>query len=101
MEEARFSYLTEGLGVPPMELNMVVANLTVDFRRPVQFADEVEVAVSVTDVGDSSFTMAYEVRDSEGVAVEGETVQVALEPDGSGTRRVPQDWRDAIDELEH
>lgn len=100
MEEARFSYLTEGLGVPPMELNMVVANLTVDFRRPVQFADEVEVAVSVTDVGDSSFTMTYEVRDDEGVAVEGETVQVALEPDGSGTRRVPQDWRDAIDELE-
>jgi len=100
MEEARFSYLTEGLGVPPMELNMVVANLTVDFRRPVQFADEVEVAVSVTDVGDSSFTMAYEVRDDEGVAVEGETVQVALEPDGSGTRRVPQDWRDAIAELE-
>jgi len=101
MEEARFAYLTEGLGVPPMDLNMVVANLTVDFRRPVQFDAEVEVAVSVTHVGDSSFTMAYEVRDSEGVAVEGETVQVALEPDGSGTRRVPQDWRDAIEDVEH
>ena len=101
MEEARFAYLTEGLGVPPMDLNMVVANLTVDFRRPVQFDAEVEVAVSVTEVGDSSFTMAYEVRDSEGVAVEGETVQVALEPDGSGTRRVPRDWRDAIEDLEH
>jgi len=101
MEEARFAYLTEGLGVPPMDLNMVVANLTVDFRRPVQFDAEVEVPVSVTDIGNSSFTMAYEVRDSEGVAVEGETVQVALEPVGSGTRRVPQDWRDAIEDLEH
>jgi acyl-CoA thioester hydrolase len=101
MEEARFAYLTEGLGVPPMDLNMVVANLTVDFRRPVQFDAEVEVAVSVTDVGNSSFTMAYEVRDSEGVAVEGETVQVALEPDGREPRRVPQDWRDAIEDLEH
>lgn len=100
MEQARFAYLTEGLGVPPMELNMVVANLTVDFRRPVQFADEVEVAASVTEVGDTSFTMAYEVRDAEGVAVEGETTQVALEPDGSGTRRVPEDWRDAIADLE-
>jgi len=100
MEQARFAYLTEGLGVPPMELNMVVANLTVDFRRPVQFADEVEVAVSVTDVGDTSFTMTYEVRDGEGVAVEGETTQVALEPGGRETRRVPEDWRDAIADLE-
>ena len=100
LEEARTSYLTEGLGVPPMDLDMVVANLEVDFRRPVQFADEVEVGVSVTEVGNASFTMVYEIRDGEGVAVEGETTQVALEPDGSGTRRVPQDWRDAIAEVE-
>jgi acyl-CoA thioester hydrolase len=101
MEEARFAYLTEGVGIPPMELNMVVANLSVDFRRPVQFADEVEVAVSVTDVGESSFTMAYEVRDDEGVAVEGETVQVALEPGGRETRPVPEEWRTGFEELEN
>ncbi|MFB6073024.1 MAG: acyl-CoA thioesterase [Halobacterium sp.] len=101
MEEARFAYLTEGVGIPPNELNMVVADLTVDFRRPVQFAREVEVAVSVTDVGDASFTMAYEVRDDEGVAVEGETVQVALDPETGESRRVPEAWRTAFEELEH
>jgi acyl-CoA thioester hydrolase len=94
MEEARFAYLTEGVGIPPMELNMVVANLTVDFRRPVQFADEVEV-------GDSSWTMVYEVRDDEGVAVEGESVQVALEPGGRETRSVPEEWRAGFDEIEN
>jgi len=100
MEEARFAYLTEGVGIPADELGMVVANLTVDFRRPVEYAREVEVAVSVTDVGDSSFTMAYEVRDDEGVAVEGETVQVALDPETKETRPVPESWRAAFDELE-
>ncbi|MFC3476801.1 acyl-CoA thioesterase [Halobacterium litoreum] len=100
MEEARFAYLTEGVGIPADELGMVVANLTVDFRRPVEYARDVEVGVSVTDVGDSSFTMAYEVRDDEGVAVEGESVQVALDPETKETRPVPESWRTAFDELE-
>lgn len=100
MEQARAGYLMDALGVPLDELSMVVANLEVDFRRPVQFAREVEVAVSVTDVGNTSFTMAYEVRDDEGVAVEGETTQVALDPSTGESRRVPDDWRDSIAEVE-
>ena len=101
MEEARFDYLTERMGVAEDDLNMVVARLEMDFRRPVQYAREVDVAVSVTDVGGSSFTMAYEVSDDEGVAVEGETVQVTLDPETGGTRPVPDSWRDAIDDIEN
>jgi acyl-CoA thioester hydrolase len=100
MEQARSGYLMDALGVPLDELSMVVANLEVDFRRPVQFAREVEVAAAVTDVGNTSFTMVYEVRDDEGVAVEGETTQVALDPGTGDPRSVPQGWRDAIAELE-
>jgi len=66
MEEARTKYLRDELGVPADELSMVVAHIEVDFVRSVQYADEVTVAVSVTDLGESSFTMAYELRDGEG-----------------------------------
>lgn len=100
MEEARAKYFRDELGVSADELSMVVAHLEVDFRRSVQYADEVEVAVSVTDVGESSFTMAYEVRDDEGVAVEGETVQVVLDPETGASQRVPDEWRESIRVLE-
>jgi acyl-CoA thioester hydrolase len=100
MEEARTSYLQDELGIAADELSMVVAHLEVDFQRAVQYADEVEVAVSVTDVGESSFTMAYQVRDDEGVAVEGETVQVVLDPETRTTERVPEEWRTSIRVLE-
>ena len=101
MEEARFDYLVERVGVDEDELNMVVAHLEVDFRRPVRYAREVDVAVSVADVGGSSFTMTYEVRDDEGVAVEGETVQVTLDPETGEPCPVPDEWRDAIEAVEN
>ena len=100
MEEARTKYFRNELGVPADELSMVVAHLEVDFLRSVQYVDEVEVGVSVTDVGESSFTMAYEVRDDEGVAVEGETVQVVLDPETGTSTPVPDAWRASIRELE-
>lgn len=101
MEEARFDYLTGEMGVAADDLNMVVAHLDVDFRRPVQYARQVTVAVSVTDVGGSSFTMTYEIRDDEGVAVEGETVQVTLDAEMGEPCPVPDAWRDAIDAVEN
>lgn len=101
MEEARFDYLVERVGVSEDELNMVVAHLEVDFRRPVQYAREVDVAVSVTEIGESSFTMVYEVRDDEGIAVEGETVQVTLDPETGEPCPVPEEWREAIVDVEN
>ncbi|AAG19726.1 MULTISPECIES: thioesterase family protein [Halobacterium] len=100
MEQARFAYLTDGIGRAPTDLDMVVVNLSVDFNRPVEFADTVTVGASITHVGDTSFTMAYEVRDDDGVVATGETVQVALDPDTGQPRSVPDDWRRAIDAIE-
>ena len=96
MEEARTKYLRDELGVPADELSMVVAHIEVDFVRSVQYADEVTVAVSVTDLGESSFTMAYELRDGEGVVAEGETVQVVLDPETGTSTPIPEAWRESI-----
>lgn len=101
MEQARVEYLTNAAGISWEEMNMVVAHVDVDFRRSVQLASEVEVAVSVTDIGESSFTMAYEIRDEGGVAVEGETVQVTHDSQTGETCPVPAPWRDAIDRIEN
>ncbi|WP_353634127.1 thioesterase family protein [Halobacterium sp. NMX12-1] len=100
MEEARVAYLSEYAGLAMDDISMVVAHLDVDFRRTVEYADEVEVAVGVTDVGGSSFTMAYEVRDGETVAVEGESVQVTLDPETGESQPVPDEWRDSFEPVE-
>jgi len=100
MEEARVAYLSEYAGLSMGDISMVVAHLDVDFRRTVEYADAVEVAVGVTDVGGSSFTMAYEVRDGEQVAVEGESVQVALDPETGESQPVPDEWREAFELVE-
>ncbi|MUV60910.1 thioesterase family protein [Halobacterium sp. CBA1126] len=98
LEEARVAYLAEYAGLSMETLSMVVAHLDVDFREPVQHADSVEVAVDVTDVGGSSFTMAYEVRHQGSVAVEAESVQVTVDADTGESHPVPKAWRQAFDD---
>ncbi|MCG1003550.1 MULTISPECIES: thioesterase family protein [Halobacterium] len=100
MEEARVAYLSEYAGLAMDDISMVVAHLDVDFRRTVEYADSVEVAIGVTDVGGSSFTMAYEVRDGDTVAVEGESVQVTLNPETGESQPVPDEWRESFEPVD-
>lgn len=97
LEDARSAYFSQRLGLSFGDIDMVVAHLEVDFRAPVEDADEVDVAIAVTDVGDTSFTMLYEVRDGDTVALEGESVQVTVDPETGESRPVPEAWRDAFD----
>ncbi|MXR19485.1 acyl-CoA thioesterase [Halobacterium bonnevillei] len=96
LEDARSAYFAERLGLSFGDIDMVVAHLEVDFRAPVKDADEVDVAIAVTDVGDTSFTMGYEVRDGDTVALEGESVQVTVDPETGESRPIPEAWRDAF-----
>ncbi|GAA0288044.1 acyl-CoA thioesterase [Halobacterium noricense] len=97
LEEARVAYLAEHAGLSMENLSMVVAHLDVDFVEPVRHAESVEVAIDVTDVGGSSFTMAYEIRHEDSVAVEAESVQVTIDPDTGASHPVPKAWRAAFD----
>jgi acyl-CoA thioester hydrolase len=97
LEDARSAYFSQRLGLSFGDIDMVVAHLEVDFRAAIEDADEVDVAIAVTDVGDTSFTMRYEVRDGGTVALEGESVQVTVDPGSGESRPVPEEWRDAFD----
>lgn len=64
MEEARVEFMDEmGLGYKDVEQHGVlspVAGLTVDYKKPVHFADEVEVRVSVQKYTGVILEMRYE-----------------------------------------
>lgn len=96
-EQARMDYLRDVMDVALSDLHMVVAHVEVDFRRPIEFDQEVTVGLRVAELGTKSFRMEYEIRADDEVAATGESVQVAVEPDGDGTRPVPESWREPIE----
>jgi len=68
------------------------AHVTVDYRRPVRFWDEVEVRVEVAEVGRTSVTYSLEVREGAEVCAEGRVVAVLIDGDGR-PRAWPEEWR--------
>lgn len=101
LEEARFRYFEHVLGVSLEEGGVVLANLTIDFARPLtRSVGTVRIACGATDLSDSSVRMGYRVYpggDDEPVAT-AETVVVAVEEGAS--REIPQAWRTRLSEFE-
>ncbi|MEF8806583.1 acyl-CoA thioesterase [Natronomonas sp.] len=103
IEQARIEYVEEVIDMTFDEWEMVLANIDLDFRRPVVHADEyVRVEVGVTEVGESSFSLGYRVYagDDEKPAATGTTVQVVLDENGESTQPVPEAWRERFREFE-
>ena len=99
LEVGRGEYLEtvfeEGIG----PRNFVLANLELDYHAPVTLdTDEVVVAVRARAPGESSLTLAYEVRQDGTVAATAETTQVHV-ADGSPSP-LPEEWRPAIEAFE-
>lgn len=100
LELGRTRYLYDVIGIGLDDLDLVVAHLEIDYHRTIHWGEEISVGVRVSDIGTRSFDMAYEVRAEGEVAATAETVQVTLEPDGSGSRSVPESWRERIESYE-
>ncbi|MBV0903600.1 acyl-CoA thioesterase [Haloarcula salina] len=107
IEEARIDYLrdvvTDGetlLADDESGTGIVIANLELDFERPVRLRDSVTVAVRVPRLGGKSFPMEYEVRSDGAVAATGETTIVAYDRAEGAARPIPDDWREAITAFE-
>jgi len=97
LEQARVEYFSEVVGLDLDEVDTVLASLRIDYGRPIKLGETVEVTVTVPELGDSSIPMEYELRTQEGVAAEGETVQVAFDPDAGSSRPIPPEWRAEIE----
>jgi acyl-CoA thioester hydrolase len=83
-EEARVAWLEERLGVDPMEFSAVLASIELEFHQSVRGRATLTVAVRVTNVGRSSFTLEYRIRDGDQLMAMGESTQVAPAARGAG-----------------
>ncbi|WP_435363812.1 acyl-CoA thioesterase [Haloarchaeobius sp. DYHT-AS-18] len=99
LEEARVEYLPEVLGDTDA-LDGVIANLEIDYHRPITLEDDVSVAIAITEVGNSTLHFEYEVRASGEVAATATTVQVAYDAEAGESRELPEAWKQRVREFE-
>jgi acyl-CoA thioester hydrolase len=85
MEEAEAALLDRLGLVKELYGYLPRVHVTIDYRRPVRFWDEVDVTVRVAKVGRTSITYAFDVRLGETVAVEGQVVAAHITDDGEAS----------------
>jgi len=102
LEIARFAYWkAAGLDRIAGEVSYIMARVEIDFRASATFGDVLDVALSVTGIGRSSFSMAYEIRDqNERVVSTARSVQVTYDYAAGASVLVPPAIRQHIQEFE-
>ena len=95
LEVARVKLWRERFGLRggAADFPFVVARIEIDYRRPIELGDTVEVGIAVTHVGRTSFTFAYRVEASGGLAAEAVSVQVAYDYARRAPMPVPGELR--------
>ena len=100
MEQTRTEYYLKLAGVKRIgELGFILASASCDFRSPISFGETVVLRAWPTRIGDSSFTLRYELRVKEDgrLAAEGESVQVAYDYAARRSRPMPPEFRRAVE----
>ncbi|QCS43262.1 thioesterase family protein [Natrinema versiforme] len=100
LEVARTAYLEEVVGLDPEGISFVLANLEISYERPITMGDDPTVALSVSRLGDSSCTMAYEIRVDGDVVATAETTMVHVDPETRRPSSIPEAMTRRIREYE-
>ena len=81
LEQCRLTYWRERTGAPSPYTRVILARAECDYRAPAVFGDELEVRLTVGDVGRTSFTLLYEIVNvaSRGLVATGKTVLVSYD----------------------
>jgi Predicted thioesterase len=80
-------------------IGQVVARQEIDYRRPIEFDLEPLVVRSwVSHVGDSSFTMDFQVLDHGVVAADAKSVMVCFDVGSRKSRSIPDEFRSKLTE---
>lgn len=103
-ESVRMHYL-ERIGVLRSHnehgIGVILASTTCDFERPVEWPMQLTIRTGCTQVGNTSFTMAYEILDDlDRVVATGTSVQVMYDYGKGHKVPVPEAIRQAIEAVQ-
>jgi acyl-CoA thioester hydrolase len=91
IEEARAAWWREIVGQHGLDsIDYVLGQISVSFRRRILYPGTVRVGIRVGRVGNSSFTMEYELRSADGdLLATAETVQVMFDYAAGSSKPIP------------
>jgi acyl-CoA thioester hydrolase len=97
IESARVAFLQHLGAAPSLEqMSIIVARVEIDFRAPVGFGEEVEIAVRTTRFGEKSFDLDYELRVGDRVVAEAKSVLVGYDYGRRKAVAIPEHWREKL-----
>ena len=105
-ELARVKYFDDVINdqVNWSEQGIILASITVDFKAPIYFKDNVFVYTKCTRLGNKSFDLAYSmVREKDGketVLAGGSSVQVCFDYKHQVTIPIPLSWKQKVEIFE-
>ena len=91
MEEARILWLNQGAaaeGLQSFQSPKVVAALTVEYLRPVNYGDELLLLLDISSISSGSFTVRYSAIQQSTPVFRGSTVLVPLERESNRPRKL-------------
>ena len=97
IESARVAFLRHlGAATTLDEMSIIVARIEIDFRAPVGFGEDVEIAVRASRFGGKSFDLEHELRVGDTVVAEVKTVLVTYDYAKHEPVEIPGDWREKL-----
>jgi acyl-CoA thioester hydrolase len=83
LEQCRLTFWREQTGAASPYGRVILARAECDYRAPAHFGDELEVRMTVGDIGRSSFALVYEIVHVESgtLVATGKTVMVSYDYD--------------------
>ena len=86
-------------GLKPMFADMVVARAEIDYLEPINGGGfDIDSAIWVSKIGNSSFTLDYELTSKAGVHAKARTVQVAVDMATKRSRAITDEERALLNE---
>jgi len=100
-EQCRLTCWRELTGAPTPHTRVIIARAECDYRSPAVFGDELEVALTVGEIGRSSFSLIYAIAHAQtGRAIaSGRTVMVSYDYQEGRSTVLPEDTRRLLQRL--
>lgn len=95
-EQARVEYITDVVGGDALTVGAVLADLHIDFERPIEYGESVVVHTRVDELGSASIPVVHEVRANGERAATAEALMVGYDSEAGESRPVPEAWREEI-----
>ncbi len=82
------------------DIDFILAHVDIDYISAAEWGDQVEVSVWPSRIGDSSFTLSYELREkkSNRLLAKSSSVLVSYDYDRKETKPIPPDFRKTLEE---